>query len=48
MSDVFLVVGFLLASCGVYLIGGLGWACFAAGLTLFIAGGLNASRKPNP
>lgn len=41
MADVALIAGFVLASVGVYLVAGAGWACLVSGLVLFVAGGFS-------
>jgi hypothetical protein len=45
VADACLVVGFALACVGVYLTLGLGPACLASGVVLFVAGGLQARRR---
>ncbi len=45
MPDVVMWVGFVLATAGVYLNFGLGWACLVSGGVLFVAGGLMSRRE---
>jgi hypothetical protein len=39
-----MVSGFVLCAAGIFLIAGPGWACLAAGLVLFAAGGLERRK----
>lgn len=45
MSDACMVVGFITAVIGLYLIAGAGWALLVAGTVLCLAGGLDSRNR---